>query len=219
MFTGTVYCQNNGRLAGKIIDAANNDPLIGVNIILKGTYYGAATDVNGHYSIDNIAPGSYDIKISFIGYKTEEYTGFKIEAGRTVELNVKMSESTLTLDKDVVVVGSKPLLDVEETQSKKTISAEDIKNAVVENISDVVSQQAGVVHSDNEIHIRGGRTYENAFLLNGVSIQDPLAGTGFGLQLSANAIQEVDVITGGFNAEYRSGNFRCCKCKNKRRWR
>ena len=200
--TGSVFCQNNGRLAGKIIDAANNEPLIGVNIILKGTYYGAATDVNGHYSIDNIAPGSYDIKISFIGYKTEEYTGFKIEAGRTVELNVKMNGSTLTLDKDVVVVGSKPLLDVEETQSKKTISAEDIKNAVVENISDVVSQQAGVVHSDNEIHIRGGRTYENAFLLNGVSIQDPLAGTGFGLQLSANAVQEVDVITGGFNAEY-----------------
>ena len=196
------FCQNNGKLAGKIVDASNNEPLIGVNIILKGTYYGAATDVNGNFSIGNIVPGNYDIKISFIGYKTEEYTGFKIEAGKTVELNVKMSPSTLTLDKDVVVVGSKPLLDVEETQSKKTISAEDIQNAVVENVSDVVAQQAGIVHSDNEIHIRGGRTYENAFLLNGVSVQDPLAGTGFGLQLSANAIQEVDVITGGFNAEY-----------------
>jgi len=202
VLSGTVYSQNPGKLIGEITDEANNEPLIGVNIIFKGTYYGAATDVNGHFTVDNIIPGNYDIKISFIGYKPVEYTGFKIEAGRTIELNVKMSESALTLDRDVVVVGSKPLLDVEETQSKKTISSEDIENAVVENISDIVAQQAGIVKSDNEIHIRGGRSYENAFLLNGVSIQDPLAGTGFGLQLSANAVQEVDVITGGFNAEY-----------------
>jgi len=107
-----------------------------------------------------------------------------------------MEQTALTLDHDVVVVGSKPLLDVDETQSKTTISSDDIKNAVVENVQDIVSQQAGIVKSDNEIHIRGGRSYENAYLLNGVSVQDPLAGTGFGLQLSANAIKEVEVITG-----------------------
>ncbi len=198
----SLYGQEAGKLTGKIVDAAKNEPLIGVNILLKGTYYGAATDINGRFTIPNITPGNYTVTISFIGFKTVEYTGFKIEAEKTRELNVKMTESALTLDHDIVVVGSKPLLEVDETQSKTTISADDIKNAVVENISDVVSQQAGVVNSDNEIHIRGGRTYENAFLLNGVSVQDPLAGTGFGLQLSANSIEEVDVITGGYNAEY-----------------
>ena len=202
LISSVVYGQKAGKLTGTIIDVSTKEPLVGVNIILKGTYYGAASDANGKFTIDNITPGSYDIKISFIGYKTVEYTGFKIEAGKTVELDVKISESALTLDHDVVVVGSKPLMDVDETQSKKTISAEDIKNSLVENISDVVAQQAGIVHEDNEIHIRGGRSYENAFLLNGVSVQDPLAGTGFGLQLSANAIEEVEVITGGFNAEY-----------------
>ena len=198
----TVYCQSTGKITGKITDASNNEPLIGVNILLKGTYYGAATDVDGNFTIPNIAPGSYNITVSFIGYKTMEYTGFKITGGRTTLLNVKMHQTSLTLDHDVVVVGSKPLLDVDETQSKTTISAEDIKNAVVENVQDIVSQQAGIVKSDNEIHIRGGRAYENAYLLNGVSIQDPLAGTGFGLQLSANAIKEIEVITGGINAEY-----------------
>ena len=198
----SVYGQNSGRLTGKIVDAKNNEALIGVNILLKGTYYGAATDINGNFTISNITPGSYNITVSFIGYKTMEFTGYKISAGRTLELNVKMEQTALTLDHDVVVVGSRPLMDVDETQSKSTISSEDIKNSVVENVSDVVAQQAGVIESDNEIHIRGGRTYENAFLLNGISVQDPLAGTGFGLQLSANAIQEVEVITGGFNAEY-----------------
>ena len=70
------------------------------------------------------------------------------------------------------------------------------------DVKDVVSQQVGVVQTDNEIHIRGGRSSENAYLLDGVSIQDPLAGTGFGLQLSTDAIEEVQIITGGYNAEY-----------------
>jgi hypothetical protein len=82
------------------------------------------------------------------------------------------------------------------------VTADDIKVAVIENVRDVVAQQTGVVKSDEGIHIRGGRTHENAFLLDGVSVQDPLAGTGFGLQLSAASIQELEVITGGFNAEY-----------------
>jgi len=202
LVTSFSFAQNTGSLAGKITDAKSNEELPGVNVILKGTYYGAATDLRGRYKIEPINPGNYTIEISYIGFKTMQFTGIRIEAGKTFQLDVKLEESVLTLDQDVVVVGDKPLLDVEETQSKRTISREDIEIAIVENITDLVTQQAGVIKSDNAIHIRGGRSYENAFLLDGVSVQDPLAGTGFGLQLSAAAIEEVDVITGGFNAEY-----------------
>ena len=62
--------------------------------------------------------------------------------------------------------------------------------------------QPGVIKQDNAIFIRGGRSDDNSFLLDGVSVQDPMAGTGFGLQLSAQALEEVEVITGGYNAEY-----------------
>ena len=198
----SIFGQESGNIAGKIIDAKSGEGLPGVNIILKGTYYGAATDINGNFKINSISTGNYTVEISYIGYKTIQYTGTKIEAGKTKQLDVKLEESVLTLAQDVVVIGDKPLLDVEETQSKKTISKEDIENSIVENIGDVVVQQAGVIKSDNSIHIRGGRAYENAFLLDGVSVQDPLSGTGFGLQLSANSIEEVDVITGGYNAEF-----------------
>jgi outer membrane receptor protein involved in Fe transport len=194
--------QGRGNLAGTVTDAKSGDALPGVNIILKGTYYGAATDVNGKFKINAISPGQYTVQVSLIGYKTVEYTGFEIIANRTKELNIKLEETVLSLGQDVVVVGDKPLLDVEETQSKTTVSRKDIANSLVENVADVVTQQAGVVKSDNSIHIRGGRAYESAFLLDGVPVQDPLAGTGFGLQLSANSIEEVEVITGGFNAEY-----------------
>lgn len=198
----TLYAQETGNISGRITDKANKEGLPGVNIVLKGTYYGAATDFDGNFRIKNINPGTYNIEVSLIGYKTVKFGAINVERAKTTELNVELEESALTLGQEVIIVGTRPMLDPEETQSKRTISKEDIQIARLENISDIVVQQAGVVKSDNEIHIRGGRSNENAFLLDGVSIQDPLAGTGFGLQLSANAIEEVEVITGGYNAEF-----------------
>lgn len=201
-FSVLLYSSDKGTIKGKVVDAKTKETLPGVNIIAKGTYYGAATDFNGAFQIENVTPGTYTIEISLIGYKTVQYTGIRITEGKTTSLDVKLEETVLTLDQDIVVVGEKPLINVEETQSKKSVSREDIELSIVENISDIVVQQAGVVKSDNSIHIRGGRSYENAFMLDGVSVQDPLAGTGFGLQLSASSIEEVEVITGGFNAEF-----------------
>jgi len=202
IFSGIFFAQGKGNLRGTVTDKALKDGLPGVNIVLKGTYYGSASDFDGKYEIRGINEGIYIVEVSLIGYKTRQYTGIRIEANKTLEIDIPMEETVLTMEQDVVVIGDKPLVDVEETQSKKTISKEDIELAVVENVSDLVTQQAGVVKSDNAVHIRGGRSYENAFLLDGVSVQDPLSGTGFGLQLSANSIEEVEVITGGFNAEF-----------------
>lgn len=198
----SIIAQERGNLSGKIIDKANGESLPGVNVILKGTYYGAATDINGSFRIEGVSAGNYTLEISFIGYKTVQFTGVEILPNKTKHFDIEMEESVLSLGQEVVVIGEKPLMDVEETQSKRTISKEDIDVSIVENISDLVTQQSGVVNTDNSIHIRGGRSYENAFLLDGVSVQDPLAGTGFGLQLSASSIEEVEVITGGFNAEF-----------------
>ena len=202
LFIQALFPQGKGTIVGVVTDSRTNEPLFGVNIILKGTYHGASSDIEGKFKIENINPGSYTVELSLIGYKTTQLTGYKIETGQTKKIELKMNESVLTLGQDVVIVGDKPMVDVEETQSKKSLNRDDIEMASVENVNDLVSQQAGVVKNDNEIHIRGGRSYENAFLLDGVSVQDPLAGTGFGLELSANSIEEVEVITGGFNAEF-----------------
>ena len=203
LFSSSIIFSQTGKLQGTVKDKTNSDaPLPGVNLLLEGTYYGAATDFDGNFIIDNIAPGTYIVSVTFIGYKAMKYTGIVIKANSSTVLNVELEETSLTIGQDVVIIGDKPLLDVEDTQSKATISRNDIENAVIENVKDVVTQQAGVVKSDNAIHIRGGRSYESAFLLDGVSVQDPLSGTGFGLEMSSNAIEQVEVITGGFNAEY-----------------
>jgi outer membrane receptor protein involved in Fe transport len=197
----TLYAQR-GSIFGRITDSKTKTGLPGVNVMIKGTYYGASTDVDGNYNIMNINPGIYTLTYTLIGYTPVTRTGVKVDADSKQNISLNLVETALTLDQEVLVIGEKPLLNIEETSSKRSISAQDIETAVVEDIKDVVSMQVGVVKTDNEIHIRGGRANENAYLLDGVSVQDPLAGTGFGLQLSAASIKEVEVITGGYNAEY-----------------
>jgi outer membrane receptor protein involved in Fe transport len=204
LFSGMMFGQSpeNGTLRGVIKDAENHEPLIGVNILVMGTYLGASTDEDGFYLIQDIKPGEYTLEVSYIGYKVIKKTGVKIEAGKTATINLDMESTALALGQDIVVIGEKPLIELDETNTARTVTSHDIANQVVEDVKDVVATQVGVVKQDDEIHIRGGRTYEAQYMLDGISVQDPLSGTGFGLNISANAIEEVEVITGGFQAEY-----------------
>ncbi len=203
LLTQIVLAQaERGEIRGKVTDKDTGEPLPAVNVAIPGTYYGAATDFDGNFLITGVRPGTYTIEVSMIGFQRQQHTGIRVEAGETVELNVQLQETVLTLDQEVTVVGERPLVDIEETASRRIISQRDIEVAVVENVRDIVVQQAGVVQQDDGIHIRGGRTYETAYMIDGVSVQDPVAGTGFGLELSSAAIEEVEMITGGFNAEY-----------------
>jgi outer membrane receptor protein involved in Fe transport len=191
-----------GRIEGSVVDAKTNEELPGANVLIKGTYYGGSSKLDGSVKIENVNPGSYTLEVTLLGYKSVQFTNFKVEAGQTARFTAKMQETVLALDKEVVVVGERPLFDIEETASRRNVGQEDIQAAALTKVEAIVAQSPGVVFSDNEIHIRGGRTHEAALLLDGVSIQDPLAGTGFGLQVSPQSIQDVEVITGGYNAEY-----------------
>ena len=196
------FAQTKGSIKGRIIDGDTGEGLPGVNVLVKGTYYGAATDLEGNYVIERVNPGVYTLEVSMIGYKQVQHTGVKVIVGETTTLKFNLEPTVLALGQEVVVVGEKPLFDIEDTSSRKRISSAEIQAEVVDNIQDIIANQVGVVETDDEIHIRGGRSYENAYLVDGISVQDPLSGTGFGLQLSTDAIEEVEVITGGFDAEY-----------------
>ncbi len=191
-----------GTIKGTVVDSRTKDGLPNVNITVKGTNYGTVSSIDGKFTVTGINPSTYTVEASLLGYKTVQFTGVKVIAGETVPLDIKMDETVLSLGQEVVIIGEKPMFDIEETQSTRTIRSDDIKIAAVQTVKDVIGMQTGVVQADDEIHIRGGRGYENAYLLDGISVQDQLGGKGFGLQLSPGAIQEAEVITGGYNAEY-----------------
>jgi hypothetical protein len=198
-----LWAQGKGAFEGLITDSKSGEPLAGVNVIVKGTYYGAATGLDGRYRIPNVTPGTYDLEASIIGYKVVLQTGIRVRPNQITRLNFSMEETVLTLGEEVVVVGAKPLFDVDETASVSArLTSSDIANKVVNSMEDIISEQAGVSTQDNEIHIRGGRIDESLTLVDGISIKDPLTGYSANLYLNAESIEELYIVTGGFNAEY-----------------
>ncbi|HIA86593.1 MAG TPA: TonB-dependent receptor [Candidatus Marinimicrobia bacterium] len=194
--------QQDASIQGTVRDFKTGNPLPGVNVIIKGTYYGAATGSDGNYLITSISPGSYDIEISMVGYKILLKTGVKVEAGAAVTENFDLEQTVLMLGEEVVVIGKKPLFDVDETATLTRISSDDIQNKIVNSVEDILSEQIGVTTVDNEIHIRGGRIDESLFIIDGLSIKDPLSGYGGNLFINAESIDNLEIITGGYNAEY-----------------
>ena len=115
-----------------------------------------------------------------------------------------MNSSIQTLG-EVEIVGERTLIDLESGKSETTISDEDIAQMSVQNVQDIVSMQVGVNQTPDGVQIRGGRVYETEYLVDGINAQDPLAGTGFGVDVNAGAVKNVELITGGSDAEYGNG--------------
>ena len=194
-----------GTLRGTVKDAESGDPLIGATIAVVGTYKGALTNDKGGFNITGIKSGDYSIKFTYIGYAEKIYNGITIPAGGTKVLEVEMSSSVTTLG-EVEIVGERGLIDLESGKSSSKISDEDIAEMSVKNVQEVVAMQVGVQENPDGIQIRGGRVYETEYLVDGINAQDPLAGTGFGVDVNAGAVQQVEVITGGSDAEYGNGS-------------
>jgi outer membrane receptor for ferrienterochelin and colicin len=199
-FPPLLFSGITGKLSGNITDAEKKEPIIGATIILQGTTLGAATDINGNFVILNIPPGVYNVKISAIGYKSLLMEKIRIFADQTTKLDLKLTPSAVQLE-DVVVTSSNPMIQKDLTSSISVVSREQIDALPVSNVGDILALQAGVVGSGSNIHIRGGRSNEVAYMVDGMYVKDPLFGT-FATDLNNDAIQELSLMSGTFNAEY-----------------
>lgn len=195
----------NGRITGVIIDAKTKESLVGVTVIIVGTYKGAVTDLEGKYAIEDIKIGDYTIKINYLGYAERIYNGIRIKNGETITLNIALTEVSQTLDA-VEVIGEKNLVNLESGKSEVKITAEDIKEMNTKDVKEIVAMQNGVSQNPDGLQIRGGRVYETQYVVDGINAQDPLSGTGFGVNVSSNSIANLNVITGGGDAEYGDGS-------------
>lgn len=196
-----VFAGITGKLSGTVKDAQNNEPLIGANIILEGTDFGAASNVKGEFVILNIPPGKYNVKVSYIGYESLIYSNVVITADQTTWLSVQLNPQTIQVG-EVVVTAKTPLIQKDLTSSKSVISREEIESLPVSTFTELLSLQAGVVATGRDnLHIRGGRSNEVAYLIDGLYVTDPLLG-GLATQINNDAIQEMSLLSGTFNAEY-----------------
>ncbi|MQY78183.1 MAG: hypothetical protein GH151_03185 [Bacteroidetes bacterium] len=106
--SSSIYAQT-GSIRGRVVDKETNIEVIGANVIIKGTYKGAATDFGGNFFITGLTAGDYDIEVSTIGYKIQLHTGVKVTINSVVNLDIKLEPTVLAFGQEVVVIGKKNL--------------------------------------------------------------------------------------------------------------
>ena len=189
--------QTTGKISGIIFEEDSKDPLPGANIYLVNTSYGTASDENGRFTIINIPPGKYVLKTDMIGYKSVQMDNLVISVNRTTSLDIEMYQTVI--EGEVVTVEVSRLTQKkDQTGTIKNISSEEIDALPVENIGSVINMQAGVVNG----HFRGGRNTEVTYMVDGVQVDESFGGGSAAVDIQPEAVQDLEVITGTFNAEY-----------------
>ncbi len=200
--TGSAWAQY-GKIAGKVVDKDTGEPLPGATVVIVGTQRGAATDANGEYVIIDVPPGTYTLRASFVGYGPQVVENVVVNSGFTTIVNFELKAG---IQLEEVVVLAERLIRQDETMSVTVLQGEDIQALPIETFQDAITLAAGVVEStgggDNGIHIRGGRTTEVAYVVDGILVQDPFDRSIGGFDVPRQSISELQILSGGFNPEY-----------------
>ncbi|KAA3609883.1 MAG: TonB-dependent receptor [Calditrichaeota bacterium] len=201
-----IFAGTTGKIVGSVYDSETNEPLIGVNVYLEGTSIGAATDVDGIYSIINVPSGTYLMVASYIGYSEKKIENVKVSIDLTTNVNIEMVQESLTSEV-IIVTAEKELVVRDISNSQAVLQAKELESLPVTTLNQAISIQAGVELSTNGIIIRGGNVNETAVIMDGFSLNDERSNNPYS-SLNPASVEEVQVQTGGFNAEYgqaRSG--------------
>jgi outer membrane receptor protein involved in Fe transport len=198
-----VASAQDGKVTGTVTDRATGEALPGATVVIEGTTRGAATDADGTFVILNVPPGVYAVRASFVGFGVVTVQEVEVNSGFTTIVDFQLVEG-IELE-EFVVLGER-LIRQDEVSTTTVMRGEEIQALPVDNFQDAISLAAGVVENaggqDPGIHVRGGRTSEIAYLVDGVLVQDPLSGSLGGFDVARQSIDELQVLTGGFSAKY-----------------
>ena len=176
LWAGAAWGQ--GKIAGTVTDAASGETLIGVSIRIDGTTRGTTTDIDGNYVLLNLRPGNYTLVMTYVGFAVQRVTDIKVTSGQTATVDVRMQESVIEGD-EIVIQAERPLVQKDLTASKKTVIAEEIEALPVETLFGVLATTAGVTTgASGELHVRGGRSNEISYLVDGLAVANPFNTNG-----------------------------------------
>jgi len=203
-----VYSGTSGKISGIVSDSDTGEPLPGVNVYLKESSMGAATDIDGFYTILNVSPGSYTLKIDYVGYSSFEVKDVRVKIDLTTRIDMQLKTEVLE-GETIVVVADRPIVTHDVSNSQLNIDSKTIETMPLENVTDVLTLQAGIQLSTNGsgIEIRGGGVDQTVYMVDGLVQNDERSHYPVSV-MSLNSVNEIQIQTGGFNAEYgqaRSG--------------
>jgi len=207
----TLFAGTTGKIAGVVTDATSGDPLPGVNVVVDGTALGTATDLSGEYFILKVPPGVYSVTAKMMGYKNLKKTQVRVIIDQTTNVDFTL-ETEVIEGETVIVISERPVIEKELTASKLVISDAELQNSWVSDVEEAISVQSGVnVHGG----VRGGFGTDVSYYIDCMSMREEGAycmsmreeGAYSNItSVNKTSIQEMQVLTGGYNAEYGQAN-------------
>lgn len=189
------FAGTTGKISGRIVDE-KKQPLEGVNVAVPAARTGALTDADGRFTILNVPPGSYEVKIALLGYQAMSVQNVLVSADNTTRLDRALGLAPVDM-KEIVVDATRPVVDLKLTSSTVAVSRQEIAKLPVQELQDIVNLQAGVVDG----HFRGGRLGEVQYQVDGVSVNNAYDNKST-VKVDRSLLEEVQVISGTFDAEY-----------------
>lgn len=189
-----------GKIAGRVTDAGTGAGLPAASVIVQGQGLGAATDDNGNFIILNAPAGVFRVEASMIGYRAMTVTDVRVESDRTARVDFRLVETAVEMP-GVVVRSERPMVSKEMVAARYAVRQDQIMFLPGDRLSELVVFSAGVARTESTFHVRGGRANEVDYMIDGISVVDPLNGE-FGIELSRGVADEVVFLPGGFSAEY-----------------
>lgn len=196
-----------GTVRGFVYDKATGEPMLFVNVFLKGTAYGVATDINGYFSITRIPAGEYVLMSTSIGFDTAQ-AAITVAANEILNKKLYLSKNVISL-KQVEISAAKEEAKSEVQMSVTKITPREIKQVPATggepDLAQYLQVLPGVIFTGDQggqLYIRGGTPVQNKVLLDGMTIYNPFHSIGLFSVFDNDIIRNADVYTGGFSAEF-----------------
>jgi outer membrane receptor protein involved in Fe transport len=197
ILTVSLWSGTTGKIAGTVIDKQTGEPLGGANVVVQGTDYGAAADLNGNYTILHIPPGEYTVVITVMGYAKVTVNDVRVRIDQTSHISVEM-EMEAVEGQAVTIVADRMGIKPDVATSVVSVTGQEVESLPVSSINGVVGLQAGV---EGGLRIRGSDGEAVLYMVNGVTMRDPRNNRPIS-QIALSAVKEISIERGGFDAEY-----------------
>ena len=194
--TGISIAQTS--LEGKVVNAETGEPVDFATVaIYRNNVLIAATDtdLDGNYFFSEVTPGTYNVQASLIGFATKRIDGVLIGSGQVTRVNIQLNSDSQLIDVIEIVEYKVPLIQLDQTTTGTTITAQSIANLPIKEINAIVATAAGVSTTDGSTPaIRGSRANETAYFIDGIRVVGSL--------IPQSEIEQMQIITGGIEARY-----------------
>lgn len=199
---GVVYGQT-GVLSGRV--TSDEGPVPAVNILLVDTNIGTVTNLEGYYYLDLIPPGEYRVRFSMVGYETR-FVDVTIDAGGRSEITIELNETVIEVD-EVEVLGR---LSRDASDTKTSVIDLDPGDAKIlpgaaEDVMRTLQSLPGVLAPNDfssQLVVRGSTPDQNLIIIDNVEIFNPYRLYGAVSMFNPDAVDDINLITGGFPAKY-----------------